>query len=61
MAPLESPTPFKRIIESVLKSPQDKRGYRGLILPNDLKVLLISDPVAEKAAAALDVNIGELW
>ncbi|OQV24525.1 Insulin-degrading enzyme [Hypsibius exemplaris] len=49
---------IKNAIENIPKSPQDSRGYRGLVLGNDLKVLLISDPATEKAAAALDVHIG---
>ncbi|XP_055333075.1 insulin-degrading enzyme-like isoform X2 [Paramacrobiotus metropolitanus] len=52
------PNPIKRVIENIPKSPQDNRAYRGIILANDLKAIVISDPAAEKAAAALDVNIG---
>lgn len=40
------------------KSPLDDRLYRTLTLPNGLKVLLISDPALDKAAAALDVSVG---
>jgi len=40
------------------KSPQDDRQYRGLVLNNFMKVLLISDPTSEKGAAAMDVHIG---
>ena len=40
------------------KSDKDKREYRYLVLENQLRVLLISDPVTEKSAAALDVNVG---
>ena len=47
-------------IENITKSPQDDRQYRGLILPNGLKVLLISDKTTDKSAAALDVNIGHM-
>lgn len=42
----------------VTKSPNDDRQYRYLQLPNQLQVLLISDPGTEKAAAALDVFVG---
>lgn len=42
----------------VIKSENDKRNYRYLVLDNQLRVLLISDPVTEKSAAALDVNVG---
>ncbi len=41
-----------------LKSPNDRREYRALVLDNELKVLLISDPQAETAAASVDVNSG---
>ena len=41
-----------------LKPDLDDRKYRYIQLPNDLKALLIHDPEADKAAAALDVNIG---
>ena len=40
-------------------SPNESRSYRGLILPNQLKVVLVSDPEADKAGAALDVNVGQ--
>ncbi|MEM8560891.1 MAG: insulinase family protein [Pseudomonadota bacterium] len=39
-------------------SPSDEYQYRFLTLPNEMQVLLISDPDAVKAAAALDVNVG---
>ena len=45
---------------NIIKSPNDKRDYRGLILHNKLKVLLISDPTTDKSAASLDVNVGKL-
>ncbi|MGK2914220.1 MAG: insulinase family protein [Porticoccaceae bacterium] len=45
--------------EAVVKrSPGDDRGYRYLHLPNHLQVLLISDPTADKGAAALNVRVG---
>ncbi|XP_046427439.1 insulin-degrading enzyme isoform X1 [Neodiprion fabricii] len=42
----------------ISKSQNDKRLYRGLILPNKMKVLLISDSTTDKSAASLDVNVG---
>lgn len=42
----------------VIKSPNDHRSYDAFELANGLKVLLISDPHTDKAAAALDVNVG---
>ncbi|GAU94160.1 hypothetical protein RvY_05985 [Ramazzottius varieornatus] len=53
-----SPTSFKAVVDNIHKSPQDNRSYRGLVLPNDLKAIVISDPATEKAGVALDVNIG---
>lgn len=43
---------------TVVKSPNDTREYRALALGNGMKVLLISDPTADKAAAAVDINAG---
>ena len=42
----------------VIKSPADDRDYRYLTLDNGMKALLISDPDTDKAAAAVDVNVG---
>lgn len=47
----------------VVASTTDKRAnmfrlYRGLELENGMKVLLISDPTADKSAAAMDVHVG---
>jgi insulysin len=44
--------------ETVVKSPNDQRQYETFVLANQLKVLLISDPGTDKAAAALDVFVG---
>jgi secreted Zn-dependent insulinase-like peptidase len=43
---------------SIATSDNDPRSYRYLELPNHLRVLLISAPGSDKAAAALDVNVG---
>lgn len=53
-----SDTGVKKRLHDIKKSPNDKRVYRGIILNNDMKVLLISDPTTDKSAASLDVNIG---
>uniref|UniRef100_A0A4X2LTN1 Insulin degrading enzyme n=1 Tax=Vombatus ursinus TaxID=29139 RepID=A0A4X2LTN1_VOMUR len=50
----------KRIVNNIIKSPEDKREYRGLELVNGIKALLISDPTTDKSSAALDVHIGSL-
>ena len=42
----------------VLTNPSDHREYASLELTNGLKVLLISDPITDKSAAALDIGVG---
>ncbi|MFC0445642.1 insulinase family protein [Pseudidiomarina halophila] len=46
--------------EAVIKSPNDDRAYKTVILPNGLEVMLISDPQTEKSAASLSVGVGLL-
>ncbi|XP_011313568.1 insulin-degrading enzyme-like, partial [Fopius arisanus] len=48
----------KMRFENIKKSPNDNRVYRGLILNNDMKVLLISDSTTDRSAASLHVNVG---
>ena len=48
------------LAEQVVKSPNDERQYRVVTLPNQLEVMLISDPNTEKSAAALSVGVGLL-
>ncbi|XP_076044547.1 insulin degrading metalloproteinase isoform X2 [Oratosquilla oratoria] len=45
---------------NVIKSEEDQRMYRVLVLDNGVKVLLVSDPKTDKSAAALDVHIGSM-
>ncbi len=40
------------------KSPNDEREYRALVLDNGMQVLLVSDPEAVRAAAAVNVAAG---
>lgn len=47
------------VVDDIIRSPEDKRVYRGLEFSNGLKVMLISDPTTDKSSAALDVHIGE--
>ncbi|ORE11774.1 hypothetical protein BCV72DRAFT_197111 [Rhizopus microsporus var. microsporus] len=42
------------------KSANDQREYRLLKLANELQVLLVSDPDADRASASLDVHVGSL-
>ncbi len=44
--------------DNVRKSPNDSRQYETFQLPNELRVLVISDPETDKGAAALDVFVG---
>jgi len=60
-----SSAPEQRSIQSVapdvvIKSAQDKREYAYKQLDNGLKVVVVSDPDADKAAASLDVHIGHM-
>lgn len=41
-----------------IKSEIDQKSYRGLELENGLKVMLVSDPETDQAAASLDVHVG---
>lgn len=47
-----------RKYDNIIKSPKDQRLYRGLILTNKMKVLLISDPSTKKSAASMAVGVG---
>ena len=42
----------------IVKSPSDNREYRAITLDNGLKAMLVSDPTAVAASAAVDVNVG---
>lgn len=44
---------LERAYDRIVKSSQDKREYRGLLLDNGLKCLLISDPSTDRSAAAV--------
>lgn len=48
-----------RVVSDIIRSPEDKRVYRGLEFTNGLKAMLISDPTTDKSSAALDVHIGK--
>lgn len=49
--------PVAEVVEPTV-SPNDTRDYRALTLDNGLEVLLVSDPQADKAAAAMNVDVG---
>lgn len=44
--------------DNIVKSQKDNRAYRGVLLDNKLKCLLISDPTTDRSAASVDVHIG---
>ncbi|RHZ43567.1 uncharacterized protein CDV56_102153 [Aspergillus thermomutatus] len=46
------------ISDTMEKPLLDDRSYRVIQLPNQLEILLIQDPDTDKAAAAMDVNVG---
>jgi len=48
---------FSRV-DNIPKSPNDSRRYRAVMLDNGLRVMLVSDPETDKAAASMDVNAG---
>lgn len=42
----------------IIKPPLDKRVYDTFVLPNGLKVLLVSDPASTTSAVAMNVHVG---
>ncbi len=61
VVPLQAAPPASRataVLDSPAKGETDQRAYRNLQLANGMKVLLVSDPKADKASAALDVAVG---
>ncbi|EPS70250.1 insulin degrading enzyme, partial [Genlisea aurea] len=42
----------------IIKPQNDRRNYRRILLPNQLQVLLISDPETDKCAASMNVRVG---
>uniref|UniRef100_A0A673G1J6 Insulin-degrading enzyme n=1 Tax=Sinocyclocheilus rhinocerous TaxID=307959 RepID=A0A673G1J6_9TELE len=57
---LMSDPAVKKVVSDIIRSPEDKREYRGLEFSNGLKAILTSDPTTDKSSAALDVHIGSL-
>ena len=47
------------VSNEVIKRANDERKYKAYTIPNNgLRVLLVSDPTASRAAAAIDVHVG---
>lgn len=58
---VSGPTPTAAVQGPVVnKSPIDDRSYRVVELDNGLRAVVVHDPNADKAAAALSVNVGHL-
>lgn len=64
---LPTPASYENFIkyqtDNLVKSEEDKKSYRGIDLHNGMKIILINDPKADKAAVAMDVSVGKylLW
>lgn len=41
-----------------MRPDSDKKEYKYVVLPNRMKCLLISDPLAQKSAISLEVQAG---
>ena len=55
---VDQPVPATESLVELKKSPNDTRDYRYLVLENQLRVVLISDPKADKAAASMSIFRG---
>ena len=53
-----SPVEVLERSDDIRKPTCDERAYRYIKLSNQLQVLLVSDPEADKAAASMDVAVG---
>ena len=64
LTPLEAPaagaegTSVEHRNIEIERSPADSRDYRAVMLDNGLEALVVSDPHTDKAAAAVNVNVG---
>jgi insulysin len=52
--------PPLHLISNIRKSQQDSKIYRGMILPNGMKVMLISDPTTSKSSACMSIQVGHM-
>lgn len=46
--------------DNILKSQQDSKNYRGLLLENGIKVLLVSDPTTVTSSACMCIEVGHM-
>lgn len=49
---------MSKIYGDIQKSTDDQLKYRGLILSNEMRVMLVNDSKAQKASAAISVKVG---
>lgn len=70
-SPLDKPLPGYRVVSGghndyavfqhdLIKSPNDDRQYRLVLLKNGMEALIVHDPKTDKSAAAMDVKVGHL-
>ena len=52
------PKPYSKMFIGLEKPAFDERKYKALVLPNDMKVLLVSDPNSELGGVSIDVGVG---
>lgn len=52
------PKPYMKLFVGLEKPAYDTRKYKAIELPNQMKVLLISDPNSELAGVSVDVGVG---
>ena len=52
--------PIRKRFGDIIKPSLDKREYRGILLDNELKCILISDPTTDRSVASMDVNVGAM-
>ena len=52
------PKPYSKLFIGLEKPAFDERKYKAIELPNQMKVLLISDPDSELGGVSIDVGVG---
>ena len=52
------PTGDRKDNVKIVQSEHDKRSYKYITLENRLRIMLVSDPTAEKSAAAVSIHAG---
>jgi protease-3 len=58
---VSTPDPHVLYSTTPKKAPTDTRQYKYLILSNQMKVLLISDPDSTQAGCVAAVNVGSYY